>query len=178
MKTLLTFLLSGLMTVNGLTVSAPVTVENLTSGKFDDTLCTYATVDRIEEEKWAVLEICLNDEYIKMVDVLQEDFIIPKNEGDRFGLSIASGKFYTTFIANDYIGREETLYQFRSNDNAVWWALTEEEIGHVPDNETEYTLIYYDNGTTAENKPCDCIPEWECECEVYDDIFLGIIADE
>lgn len=178
MKTLLTFLLSGLMTVNGLTASAPATVENLTSGKFDDGLYAYATVDRIEEENWVVLEASLDDEYCIMVDVLQEDFNISKNEGDQFRLSVVHGKFYTTFLANDYMGREENYYQFRSDDNTVWWALTEAEIGGVPDNETEYTLIYYDNGTTAENKPCDCLPEWECECEVYDDIFIGMIVEK
>lgn len=40
--------------------------------------------------------------------------------------------------------------------------------------EKDYILKYDNNGTTAENKSCECLPEWECECEVYDDIFLGI----
>lgn len=177
MKTLLTFLLGGLMMVNGLTVTSPESAENL-NGKSDSGIYAYATVDRIEEENWAVLEACLDDEYCIMVDVPQEDFIIPKNEGDQFELSVIRGKFYTTFLANDYIGREENYYQFRSSDDTVWWALTEEQIGGIPDNETEYTLIYYNNGTTAENKPCDCLPEWECECEVYDDIFIGIIVEK
>lgn len=160
MKALLTILLSGLIAV----APAAAQVEN----------SAYATVDRIEEENYAVLEICLNDEYVKMLDIPQEDFVTPKREGERLELSTVNGKFYTTFTANDYIGREATLYQFRSNDNSVWWALTTEEIGHIPDNNTEYTLIYYNNGTTAENKPCDCLKEWDCECEVYDDIFIDI----
>lgn len=164
MKTLLTILLSGLMAV----APAAAPVEN----------SAYATVDRIEEGNYAVLEICLNDEYMKMIDVPQADFITPKKEGEKLELSVVSGKFYTSFLANDYRGREENLYQFRSDDNSVWWELTEEQIGGIPDNETQYTLIYYNNGTTAENKPCDCLPEWECECEVYDDIFIGMIVEK
>ena len=34
------------------------------------------------------------------------------------------------------------------------------------------------NGTTTENKNCGCLPEWECECEVYDDLFLSIAEAE
>lgn len=78
----------------------------------------------------------------------------------------ADGKFQHSF------GKH---YQFKSNDNTVWWALTAEEIGFIPVEDTEYTLFYDDNGTTIENKNCGCKPEWECECEVYDDIFLGIV---
>lgn len=169
MKALLTILLSGLIATNA-------TAVNTTHKNNNDTSYNYATVDRIEEG-YAALEVCLNDKCFSMVDVPQEDFIIPKNEGDKFKIETVKGKFYTSFIANDYHGKTENLYQFCSDDNSVWWALTEEEIGHIPDDETEYTIIYYDNGTTAENKPCDCMPEWECECEVYDDIFLEIIAN-
>lgn len=80
------------------------------------------------------------------------------------------GKFYGPF--------EETLYQFKSHDDSVWWLLSADEIGYVPDITKEYALTYDNNGTTAANKPCDCIPEWECECEVYDDEFISIkIAD-
>lgn len=67
-----------------------------------------------------------------------------------------------------------TYYQFKSNDDSTWWTLTETEIGFKPSAEKEYVLLYSNNGTTAEGKPCDCLPEWECECEVYDDIFFGI----
>ena len=164
MKTLIMIILSGLI------AAAPAAVMAEDSA--------YATVDRVEEDKWAVLEICLNDEYLTMVDVQQEDFNAPKREGEQFKLSVTRGKFYASFTANDYRDQEEKLYQFRSDDNEVWCALTAEEIGHIPDDETEYMMIYYDNGTKAENKPCDCLEEWDCECEVYDDIFIEIIAVE
>lgn len=80
------------------------------------------------------------------------------------------GKFTNSF--EDIDGK--IYYQFKSNDDLVWWALTEKEIGFIPSMEKDYILKYDNNGTTAEEKPCDCLPEWECECEVYDDIFLGI----
>ena len=85
-----------------------------------------------------------------------------------------TGKFHGDFEGTDTNGNTDVYYQFKSNDNAVWWALTEKEIGFIPDESTEYVLTYDDNGTTSDNKPCDCLPEWECECEVYDDVFLGI----
>lgn len=69
-------------------------------------------------------------------------------------------------------------YQFKSNDNSVWWALTELEIGFKPSTEKEYVILYSDNGTTAENKNCECLLEWDCECEVYDDIFFAVFEVE
>lgn len=173
MKTLITLLLSGLMAVNTLPSSAPKRAENPGSG-----LHAYATVAGIGSENLVALDVSLDDEYYIKVDVPQMDFITPKGKGDRFGLSVASGKFYTSFYASDCTGERKKYHQFRSDDNTVWWALTADEIGLIPDNETEYTIIYYDNGTTAENKPCDCLPEWECECERYDDIFIGVIVEK
>ena len=41
----------------------------------------YATVDRVEEDEWAVLEICINDEYFAMADVNQAEFNAQKREG-------------------------------------------------------------------------------------------------
>ena len=80
------------------------------------------------------------------------------------------GKFHTAF--DDVYG--EMLYQFKSDDNTVWWLLTEDEIGFIPNFNDKYTLTYDNNGTTADNKPCDCIPEYDCECEVYDDEFISL----
>lgn len=83
-------------------------------------------------------------------------------------IKTVEGQFYTQLdFENDL-----TWYQFRSDDDTVWWCLTEEELGFIPEYGTKYSLTYNNNGTTAENKPCDCIPEWECECEVYDDEFI------
>lgn len=84
------------------------------------------------------------------------------------------GKFYGSIEGTDTNGNVNTYYQFRANDDSVWWLLTEEEMGFIPNGDTEYTLIYDDKGTTADNKPCDCKAEYECECEVYDDVFLSI----
>lgn len=89
------------------------------------------------------------------------------------------GKFYYEFEAISMeTNKEETLYQFKSDDDSVWWLLTAEEIGHVPDFETKYALTYDDKGTTAGNKTCDCLLEWECECALYDDEFIRIKKSE
>ena len=79
------------------------------------------------------------------------------------------GKFSEGFKDLDGI-----YYQFKSNDNSVWWVLTESEIGFKPSTEKEYILLYCDNETTAENKTCGCL----LECEVYDDVFLGLFEVE
>ena len=79
-----------------------------------------------------------------------------------------TGQFHETIQATDINGNTDTYYQFKSNDNEVWWQLTAEEIGFIPNANTEYVLTYDNNGTTD----CDCSAE--CECEIYDDIFLRI----
>ncbi len=84
------------------------------------------------------------------------------------------GKFENSF--KDVDGK--TYYQFKSDDNNVWWALDELEIGFRPAENKSYTLVYSDNGTTAENKPCNCPAEYECECEVYDDVFYRVYETE
>ena len=86
-------------------------------------------------------------------------------------------------VAGKFTGELTTLdgkqhYQFKSHDNMVWWFLTEDKIGFAPSTDKEYVLLYSDNGTTKENKPCDCAPELECECEVYDDVFVKIYEEE
>lgn len=83
----------------------------------------------------------------------------------------ADGKFHGKFESED----EEIYYQFKSNDDVVWWVLTENEIGFIPENNTEYILIYNNNGTTKDNKVCDCSEDYECECYVYDDVFIKVI---
>ena len=85
-----------------------------------------------------------------------------------------TGKFYGYHKATDINGNTDTYYEFRSNDGSVWWDLTEYQMGFIPKVNAEYTLTYNNNGTTKANKPCDCDPEFECECEVYDDVFVGI----
>ena len=113
-----------------------------------------ATVDRIEND-YAVIEVGS-----QMVDVPVEDFNNPITEGTKLPISTATGSF-EWLDGNDW-------YQFKSYDDTVWWALTTEDMGFVPEANKTYTLLYYDNGTT------DCTECSECECEVYDDIFLTI----
>lgn len=79
------------------------------------------------------------------------------------------GNFHDTLETED-----ATYYHFKSNDNEVWWLLKAEEMGFVPNKNAEYVLTYDNNGTTKANKPCDCAPKYECECEVYDDEFVSI----
>lgn len=69
-----------------------------------------------------------------------------------------------------------TWYQFKSDDNSVWWILKEEEIGHKPTLNDKYLLTYNHNGTTETDlEKCGCLAEWECECYLYDDVFIKIV---
>jgi hypothetical protein len=116
-----------------------------------------ATVDRIEGN-YAVVEVGN-----EMVDIEVKDFNNPVAEGNQFPISIAIGSF-------EWLDGED-WYQFKSYDDTIWWALTTKEIGFVPEANKTYALLYYDNGTTD----CtECAEEFDCECEVYDDIFLTI----
>ena len=85
-----------------------------------------------------------------------------------------TGRFYGGLEAKDNNGNVDIYYQFRSDDCTVFWLLTEEELGFVPNANAKYNLIYDDNDTTRENKPCNCDQEFHCECEVYDDVLLNI----
>lgn len=84
------------------------------------------------------------------------------------------GKFDAPIDITDINGNTGTYYQFKSNDNEVWWLLNETEMGFIPNTNIEYILTYNNNGTIKANKPCDCAPQYECECEVYDDEFVSI----
>lgn len=87
---------------------------------------------------------------------------------------LVAGKFYGSRDVTSANGNTSTYYLFKANDDSVWWSLTEQQMGFVPSENEEYILTYDNSGTTKANKPCDCAPELECECEVYDDIFLSI----
>lgn len=132
---------------------------------------TSVIVDRLEDNNYAVVEVAYGNE-IKMIDIPTELFNYEVKQNQKIDFKTVYGKFHNTIEAV-HNGKSETLYQFKSYDNSVWRLLTEEEIGSIP-NDGNYALIYCDNGTTLENKECGCLPEWDCECEVYDDIFLGI----
>lgn len=119
-------------------------------------------VDRIEGD-YAVVEFS-KGETIKMQDILVEDLNGKVSEGMEIPVIAIEGKFYGDK------GIEDIYYQFRSDDDTVWWILTAAEIGHIPNTEDKYILYYTNNGTRA----CDCPPELECECYLYDDIFFHI----
>ena len=87
---------------------------------------------------------------------------------------VVEGRFYNTVNAYTQNYEEQTLYQFRSDDNSVWWLLTEEEIGEIPNTTDRYILAFNNNGTTATHKNCDCVDDTECECYVYDDELISI----
>ena len=102
------------------------------------------------------------------------DFNIPIVLSENIPTEKATGKFTNEYI--DVDGKK--YYQFKSNDDSVWWTLTESDMGIVPSMQNEYTLLYCNNGTTKEHKGCDCLSEYECECEVYDDVFVEIYEEE
>ena len=95
-------------------------------------------------------------------------------QAENISTETAVGKFTSEFTEPN--GKH--YYQFKSCDDTVWWCLTEDEIGFIPSMDKKYVLLYCNNGTTKENKPCDCIAEWGCECEVYDDVFMEIYEEE
>lgn len=124
-----------------------------------------ATVDYIESNI-AHIEISHNEE-LYYIDIPVEDFNHNLFEGAQFEVSSTLGQFVSDF--KDIDGN--VYYQFRSYDDKVWWVLTEGEIGYSPKIFAPYNLVYYNNQTTD----CfDCEPKYDCECEVYDDIFLTI----
>ena len=100
------------------------------------------------------------------------DFNIPVMLSENIPTETADGKFTSEFTDND----GKRYYQFKSYDNTVGWVLSESEIGFEPSADKEYALLYCNNGTTKENKFCDCIQE--CECDVYDDVFIEIYEEE
>ena len=148
----------------GLCVIIPSSAEPVELGQ--------AVVDRIEGD-YAVVEFS-NGETIEMLDILTEDINGEVSEGAEIPVISIGGKFYGDMICTDYKDIEDTYYQFKSDDDTVWWILTAKEIGHVPNTDDKYTLYYANNGTVEESRVCDCLPEWDCECYLYDDIFLYI----
>ena len=124
-----------------------------------------ATVDYIESNI-AHIEISHNEE-LYYVDIPIEYFNHNLFEGNQFEVSSTLGQFVSEF--KDIDG--DIYYQFRSYDDKVWWVNTAEEIGYSPEMFKPYEIMYYTNQTTD----CfDCEPRYECECEVYDDIFLFV----
>lgn len=86
------------------------------------------------------------------------------------------GEFDGTWTGRDAFGQVEEFHQFKADDGQVWWALTKEEVGEEPCG--KYLLVFDDKGTTANNKPCNCPKEYDCECELYDDELIAVIPLE
>ena len=126
------------------------------------------TVDRIEtgdNGNYAVIEIA-TQEALHYVDINTEDLNTTVESGEKLDYSSAVGTFEEGKINNC---DNNTYYQFKSYDNSVWWCLMSSEIGFVPEAGKTYIIYFFDNNT----KDCyTCDPKYNCECEVYDDIFL------
>ena len=134
-----------------------------------------AEVDRTEDGDFAVTLVYVDRGYREdyyQFDIPQEDYNERKADGEDLEVDVATGRFYGGFEAHDYLGNEHMYYQFRSNDNEVWWCLTEKDMGFIPEAGKEYVLAFYQNGTTKENHECQ--EEYDCDCYCYDDIFLGV----
>ena len=166
MNTLINFLSIGLTTFNliGFNFGFPATFKDAQKSLLENQELS-VTVDRVENNNVAI-EVSYND-YLNIVDIPQEDFNTVKTEGEKIKASAVVGKFEHSgkWYKGENFSEAETYYQFKSNDNNIWWALTLEDLSFTPDADAEYTLIYYDNDTPG-----------VCECEVYDDIFLGIVG--
>ena len=130
-----------------------------------------AIIDRIEGD-YAVVEFS-KDGTTKMQNIPVTDINGEVSVGSKIPVVQVSGKFYGDLLCRDN-HVEECYYQFKSDDGLVWWLLTQDEIGHIPNTTDRYTLYYSDNWTDVDSRVCDCPPELECECYLYDDIFFDV----
>ena len=146
-------------------------------------MCLMLMTTPVTESKTIVTKIHEDDQITVLVNYRGKvrekmlhgyDFNVPVVLSENIPTETVVGKFTSEFTDLD----GERYYQFKSHDDTVWWALRENEIGFKPSMDKEYALLYCNNETTKENKPCDCVPEWGCECEVYDDVFIEIYEEE
>lgn len=136
-----------------------------------------AEVDRTEDGDCAVTMMYVdrgNREDCYQFDIPQEYFNARKADGEDLKVDTAVGEFMAEpfDMTSVETGETEKFYQFRSYDDEVWWCLTEEDMGFVPEAGKAYVLAYYQNGTTKENH--ECPEEYDCDCYCYDDVFLGV----
>lgn len=132
-------------------------------------------VDRTEDNNMAVTMVYVDRGYREdcyQFDIHQDDFNEWKHPGEDLEVDTAIGTFYGNMKMTNPDGKEEYYFQFKSYDNEVWWCLTEEDIGFIPDRGADYMLVFYQNGTTKDNH--ECPEEYECDCYCYDDIYLGV----
>lgn len=121
-----------------------------------------AVIDRIEGE-CAVIQVEHNG-CIWERSVLSERINGCVQEGLQLEIEAAVGSFCHVFL--------DGTYQFESEDGETRWVLSVGELGFVPDMCRKYTVYFSQNRTKNEL----CSPECECECCLYDDIFLSAQA--
>lgn len=132
----------------------------------------FAEVDRTEDGDFAVTLVYVNDD-VYVFDIPQSDFNTRKADGEDLNIDTAVGEFSSNdFMMTSPDGVKEKFYQFKSYDNEVWWCLTEDDMGFIPETGKKYTLVFYQNETTQQTH--ECPPEYECDCYCYDDVFLGV----
>lgn len=148
-----------------------VTVINpITSAKTDAT----AVIDKVDGN-YVIVDFS-NGKKTKTLEILYSDLNGDIIEGAKIPVKKVVGEFMYTSVnlGCDGLASDEKLYQFYSDNNKVWWVLTESEIGCVPNMGDKYMLYYTDNATTEKTRFCNCMPEQNCECYLYDDIFFHI----
>lgn len=131
-----------------------------------------AVIDRIEGD-YTMVSFSKGRTH-KEIDIPNWDINRELSEGVEIPVTAIEGKFYDKMVHDEYQDTEGVYYQFKSDDNEVLWLLTSDEIGHIPNTNDKYILYYTDNGTAKENSNCDCSPEMDCECYLYDDIFFHV----
>ena len=133
-------------------------------------------VDRTEDNDLAVTMVYVDRGYredIYYFDIPQEYFNDRKADGEDLKVDTAVGEFSGDVfeMANSDM-KKEMYYQFKSYDGEVWWCLTVDDMGFVPEEGKSYLLAYYQNETTKDNH--ECPEEYDCDCYCYDDVFLGV----
>ena len=133
----------------------------LTLGLFAPTPQITAEVTEITNGR-AVVDVIVGDGFIN--DVYKFDFPITENEfeptiegayeGQEIRVCRSYGTFHGTWRGVNYKGETETLYQFKSYNDEVWWAVTEEELGFKPVDGKPYILVFSENKYTRENHKC------------------------
>ena len=113
---------------------------------------------------------------VKKTKLHAYDFKIPLQLAEEIPTRTVYGKFTDAGmeLTNALSGQTRILYQFKSDDNSVWWMLSADEIGKIPSSTEKYALVFCDNGTTEKYIHCDCSLDMDCECYLYDDIFITI----
>jgi hypothetical protein len=104
-------------------------------------------------EDWAIDDICSCIMSDNGTETVEDDKILDTKYSGHYSVGIHSIKGKFEWLDGD------DWYQFTSDDNTVYWTLTTDSIGFIPESEKSYTLMYHDNGT----------PD-----DIYDDVFITV----